>query len=146
MKLAKALKEKNRLVGEVNRLKAIFTRENSRNAKASSKVDAGVVWMELQEATNKLISIKANIFKANSGIYSKIVRIGELKNMASWLPMLNTNNETSERWNGAAMEKIEMKAWMTLEDVDKQVVLFQKEIADLQDAIDEYNATVEVEA
>ena len=144
MKLAKALKEKNRLVGEVNRLKTLFARENSRNVKASSKIDAEKVWNEMVEASHKLIVIKAAIFKANTGIYEKIVRMGELKALAVWLPTVDTNNEKVENSYGTIATVTEHKAWMTQEGVDNQIVAFQKEIAELQDAVDEYNATIEV--
>ena len=65
MKLAKALKEKNRLVGEVKRLKDLIARENSRNVKSTSKVDCKQLWEDLDNATSLLIKIKTAIFKAN---------------------------------------------------------------------------------
>jgi hypothetical protein len=39
MKLAAALKEKNRLIGYINSQKEILARENSRYVKSTSKVD-----------------------------------------------------------------------------------------------------------
>lgn len=145
MKLAKALKEKNRLAGEVNRLHELIARENSRNVKSSSTVDVGAVWVELQNAKEKLIAIKTAIFKANVGIYEKIVRMAELKGEASWLSDLNTNNEKEERPYGVGMIVTENKAHFKREDVDKMTKDLQDTIAKLQDELDEYNATVTVE-
>ena len=58
MKLSKALKEKNRLAGEVARLKTIIQRENSRDTKSTSTVDVAATWTKFQEATEALILIK----------------------------------------------------------------------------------------
>ena len=72
MKLAKALKEKNRLVGEIVRLKSIIERENSRIEKSTSKVDRDDLWERLALATESLIGIKAAIFTANAKVYDKL--------------------------------------------------------------------------
>jgi len=145
MKLAKALKEKNRLVGEINRLKNLIERENSRDVRSTSKVDCGKLWPEMISATEKLINLKSKIFKANIGIYEKIVRMGELKLQLSWLESVNTRDyktETPDR-NGVVIVT-EVKAWMNQEKADAKKLDLQNEISLLQDQIDEYNATVEV--
>lgn len=147
MKLAKALKEKNRLAGEINRLKGLIARENSRNVKSSSTVDVAALWLAMVEATDKLIALKTAIFKANAGIYQKIVRMAELKGRATWINGLNTNNEKTEQLYGVNGQIIvtEFKAYLTREGVDKMSKELQDEIAKLQDELDEYNATVNVE-
>jgi len=146
MKLAKALKEKNRLAGEVNRLKNLICRENSRNVNSKSQVDVSKLWEEMVTVTDKLVAVKTAIFRANVGIYDKIVRIGELKGRAAWIVTIPTNNEKTEQPNyGGGVIVTEMKAWMTQESVDSTTKQLQDEIAKLQDEIDEYNATVTVE-
>lgn len=145
MKLAKALKEKNRLAGEINRLRQLIARENSRNVKSSSTVDVSKLWNEMIETTEKLISLKAAIFKQNTGIYSKIVRMAELKGRAAWVVGLNTNNEKTEQLYGERIIVTEFKAFKTREEVDNITKELQDEIAKLQDELDEYNATVTVD-
>lgn len=145
MKLAKALKEKNRLVGEINRLKSLIQRENSRNVKSTSTVDVGAIWKQMEEATEKLIALKTAIFKANAGIYSKIVRMAELKDLSIWITHLNTNNEKSEQIYGERTIVTEFMAYKTREDVDNMTKDLQDQIAKLQDELDEYNATVQIE-
>lgn len=141
MKLAKALKEKNRLAGEINRLKTLIQRENSRNVKSSSKVDCAKLWEEMVIATDRLIAIKTAIFKANEYIYYKIVRMAELKGRAAWINTIPTNNEKTQTPYGTHIIETEMKAWKTREDIDAMTVELQNEIAKLQDDLDEYNAT-----
>ena len=160
MKLAKALKEKNRIAGEINRLKTLISRENSRDVKSSSTVDVASLWINLLNTTEKLIKVKTEIFKANVGIYDKIVRMAELKGRSSWLFTINTNNEKIENPYGTNIMVTEYKACMALnqnvnildlvrqfklEDVDRMTKDLQDEIAKLQDEIDEYNATVSID-
>jgi hypothetical protein len=142
MKLAKALKEKNRLAGEITRLKGLISRENSRNVKASSTVDVGALLTELQKVTDSLITLKTAIFKANAGIYEKIVRMAELKGKAAWLNTLNTNNERTEQAYGVSQIVLvtEFKAYLTREAIDDMTKELQDQIAKLQDELDEYNA------
>lgn len=160
MKLAKALKEKNRIAGEINRLKTLISRENSRDVKSSSTVDVSSLWIDLLNTTEKLIKVKTEIFKANVGIYDKIVRMAELKGRSSWLSTISTNNEKIENPYGTNIMVTEYKACMALnqnvnildlvrqfklEDVDRMTKDLQDEIAKLQDEIDEYNATVSID-
>ena len=160
MKLAKALKEKNRIAGEINRLKTLISRENSRDVKSSSTVDVASLWINLLNTTEKLIKVKTEIFKANVCIYDKIVRMAELKGRSAWLSSINTNNEKIENPYGTNIMVTEYKACMALnqnvnildlvrqfklEDVDRMTKDLQDEIAKLQDEIDEYNATVSID-
>jgi hypothetical protein len=146
MKLAKALKEKNRLAGEIARLKTLIQRENSRNTKSTSKIDVGQLWIELDAATEKLIALKTEIFKANAGIYDRIVRMAELKGKALWLTGLNTRNETVEQPYGVGtILTTEFKAHFKQEDIDRMTKELQDGIAKLQDELDEYNATVNIQ-
>ena len=145
MKLSKALKEKNRIAGEINRLKTLISRENSRDVKSSSTVDVASLWINLLNTTEKLIKVKTEIFKANVGIYDKIVRMAELKGRSAWLSSINTNNEKIENPYGTNIMVTEYKACFKLEDVDRMTKDLQDEIAKLQDEIDEYNATVSID-
>ena len=144
MKLAKALKEKNRVVGDINRLQELLRRENSRETKSTSTVNVEKVWEDLQAATDRIVAIKTAIFKANVGIYDKIVRMGELKSRISFLDMVPTKDGVEDISYGMSTGVKEYKAWMNQQMKDNEVLVFEKQIADLQDEIDEYNATVEV--
>jgi len=146
MKLAKALKEKNRLVGEVNRLKGLILRENSKDVKSSSKVDVASLFSQLDAATKSLIAIKTAIFKANVGIYEKIVTLGELKTRIEWIKTIPNKNgtEDTQTFRDTIITR-EYRAYKTQEDIDNEIASLQIEIDKIQDAVDEYNATVSVE-
>lgn len=142
MKLAKALKEKNRLVGEINRLRNIIARENSRESRNTSKVDVATVSKDLDKAMASLAAIKTAIAKANVGIYEAIETMAEKKSHIQWLSGLNTQDGIVEQPGyGGTIIKQEFKAFLKKEDIDSITKQYQDEIAALQDQIDEYNAT-----
>lgn len=146
MKLAKALKEKNRLVGELCRIKGIIQRENSRNERSTSTVDRAALWKQLDEVTTQLVTLKAAIFKANAGIYGTVVTMGELKSRAEWIKSISTVDGVVEQPNFRS-ENVTTTKWdahIKQEGIDNLTVELQKKIAELQDVLDTYNATVEV--
>jgi hypothetical protein len=147
MKLAKALKEKNRLGGEVKRLKDLIQRENSKNIKSTSKVDCDKLWKDLESTTDQLIKIKTAIFKANAGIYGKITTIGELKSKVEWIKSLNTKDgvEDVPNYRGESTKTEQYVAFVKQSDVDEMIVNIQESITSLQDDLDAYNATTEIE-
>ncbi|MFA5754416.1 MAG: hypothetical protein WC905_03645 [Patescibacteria group bacterium] len=142
MKLAKALKEKNRLVGEINRLKALIIRDNSIESTMALKKDRKQQWQDYRNAVAALIKIKTAIFKANVGIYETIVNMGELKNELTWITQLNTTDGvvTNSNYRGDGVSQTTYSAFLTQEDIDAAIVRNQNIIAELQDELDEYNA------
>lgn len=146
MKLAKALKEKNRLVGDIKRLQAILQRENSRLSTSTSKVDLAEVVQSLADQTEKLIKLKSAIFAANVGIYKKILRMGELKAHIAFLASLDTRDGEffgNPYGSGTSLPETR-KAYYKTEDIDGVTLDFQNKIAQLQDEIDEYNGITDV--
>ena len=77
MTLAQALKQKNRLAGELVRLQSIFQRENARRSDSVSEIDRMRIWESILETSRQLGELKGKIAKANIGIYSKIERMAE---------------------------------------------------------------------
>ncbi len=147
MKLAKALKEKNRLVGEVNRLKGLIMRDNSLETKYLEGKNRARQWLDYTAAVEALVAIKTAIFKANTGIYRTIVLMSEKKAELGWITSLNTTNGVQEtpNYRGEGVIKTEYSAYITQDGIDTRIVELQKEIARLQDELDEFNATVTIE-
>ena len=78
MKLAKALKVKNRLVGELNQLKVELQRENSRRSDNPSKIDCKSLYDAIIIKRDSLISLKSAISLSFS--YLKVTTICQLPN------------------------------------------------------------------
>jgi hypothetical protein len=146
MKLTRALKEKNRLAGELTRLQKILQRENSRRNDSTSTVDRAEVWDSCINLTDQLSDIKGKICVANVGIYPKLEKMSELKSRIAFIKMLSTRDgEEIERY-GRSDEKIvyQWDAFLTESGVDDLVADYQSEINNLQDEVDDYNATTEI--
>jgi len=146
MKLSKALKVKNRLAGEVNRLQTLFARDNSAE---QSRVNTNVanIELEMKEVVANLIEIKTKITQANIGIYEMLARKNEVASMKAFYERLNTRDGTFKERDYNAGQDIETVyvAFITRDKVDELSKAYQKEIDSLQDEIDEYNATTAIE-
>jgi len=88
MKIAKALKLKNQLAGEVGQLKELLTKQNSRSTKQKFDYDNREVLTRLRAKLEELIKVKAAVAAANAEIYDKIFRLAELKGLVATLTSL----------------------------------------------------------
>jgi hypothetical protein len=148
MKLNQALKEKNRLVRKLNSDLEIAKRENSINTLRKRSYDLDKVWDEIDSVTGRLNGLKTAICKANVGIYEKIERMSELKGRIAFLIALNTKHGEFEETVGWGEDKVRKETWdafYSKQAVDNMVETLQEQIDVLQDEIDTYNATTEIE-
>lgn len=146
MKLNQALKLKNRLASDLVRLQEILRRENSRRNDNKSTVDREHVWNSILRKSEELGKIKAQIAKANIGIYDKIERMAELKNRIAYLHSISIRAGEEIVLFGRNQEKMvyEWDAFFKQEDIDRCVSEIQEDINSLQDDIDIYNATTDL--
>ncbi len=145
--LAKALKLKNALVGEINRAKEILTRENSRSELSTSNVNREAVYNDIVAKTVTLTELKASIAKANVGIYSTLAEMAEAKSSIAYLKTLPTLDgivRSETRFGTVPAVDTKFDAFFTQEKVDAEVAKLQKRIEDLQDAADTFNATTTI--
>lgn len=148
MNLAKALKTKNRIVGEINKLKGLLKRENTRLSTSTSKVDRAELEKNLKDKVEQLISIKTKIATANIGIYEKIERMAECKTLMAYYETLDTRDGSfsdGRIYDGDKQVVYVYNAYLKQEDIDKLSVAYQEQINKLQDEIDEYNARTTIE-
>jgi hypothetical protein len=147
MKLAKALKQKNRLAGEVAHLKELLTQQNSRPAKQKFDYDNHEVLTNLRAKLDELVATKAAIGAANAEVYPKVFRLAELKGLVTALKGLSTKEGIyAESLGYAQAVQVEYVAQIKKAEVDKLVEELEKEIQALQDALDEFNFTHSIEA
>lgn len=141
MKIAKALKLKNQLAGEVARLKGLLAAQNVRSVKQKFDYDNHEVLTELRAKLDELVKVKAAVAAANAEIYDKIFRLAELKGLVTTLTALDTKSgvfHEGAAFGGAAYET-EYVAQLGKVDVDKLVAELNDEIQSLQDELDEFN-------
>ena len=145
--LARALKEKNRLVGRIVKLRKVVGEENSTIVGAARSVDVRAIYDNAKALTRRLVSIKTAISRANIPIVSKLVEMEELKSAISYLNRLNTSSGMRRTLNEryASEELCEYSAVITMQDVLNEVEAMQKRIEDIQDELDDFNASTTVE-
>jgi len=146
MKLNQALKQKNRLAGDLVRQQQILQRENARRSDSVSKVDRAKVWENILAISDKLGELKAKIAVANVGIYSKLERMAELKSRIAYVTGLHKREGEEITFEGLQREKVSY-TWsseINQERADALVAQLEAQIAQLQDEVDEYNATHDI--
>lgn len=143
MKIAKALKLKNQLAGEVAQLKDLLTKQNSRSTKQKFDYDNREVLTRLRAKLAELVKVKAVVAAANAEVYDEIFRLAELKGLVTTLSGLDTKAGVFHegRGFGEAAYEVEYVAQIGKVDVDKLVAELNAEIQSLQDSLDEFNFT-----
>ena len=142
--LAQALKEKNRIVGEISKLWALVNRENSCWEIHKRSISVIETMKTINCYTEKLIELKTKIGKANEGNLQNMYALDEYKSQISKLENLDTSEDI--RYRGSKDDIMEVRsAEITAADVIEQVKQLQLKCNQLQDAIDAYNATHKIE-
>ncbi len=142
MKLAKALKQKNLLAGEIAQLKTILAVQNSRSARQPFDYDTRNVLAQLRARTNELVALKARLAAANVDAYPQIFRLAELKGLVASLKTLPTKEGVYVESLGYAQNtEVAYVAQIKRAEADALVETLQAEIQSIQDQLDEYNFT-----
>jgi len=153
--LAQALKLKNRLAGEVARLRQIVERENSRKESKPARADVRKAFDEGVARSRELAALKGAIAAANAGvvvgnhgIYGKLNLQAELRGLIAFLKELNTKEgEEVERVGFLSRDEATRAVYFAeikRDEIDRSVVAYQTEIEQLQDQIDEFNAATRI--
>jgi hypothetical protein len=153
--LAQALKQKNRLAGEIARGREIVQRENSRKESQAARADVRAVFEENVIRSRELAGFKGAIAAANAGvvtgdrgIYGKLNLQAELRGLIAFVKGLNTKEgEELERVGFLSRDEAAHTVYVatiTRDEVDRLVSAYQAEIEQLQDEIDEFNATTRI--
>lgn len=151
--LSRALKEKKRLIGRINDAQSeirkynIFEKENVEAGNKTNKVDISDVYKSLKEDTKKLYTLKAKISKANaeSGINLLVYEMEENKNFLNFLGRVPDEAESYRVDLGEKKVLIERETQLDRNFLKSERDSIKSRIEELQDLIDEKNATVKVD-
>jgi len=145
--LARALKLKNRLTGQVLKLGQRAIAHNSFVKNTKSAYDTRVVFQEFCLTQSNLVEVKTKIQLANAPIQEKIIEIGELRSHIALLQGMNVTEgpQFVNRWEDDGTEKTrDYVAAIGKEERDLTVAELEAEIDSLQDAIDVHNGTTKI--
>ncbi|WP_165244439.1 hypothetical protein [Paludisphaera soli] len=145
--LAKALSVKNRLAGRLAQARVNIEAYNSvlsgqREEEGRRTVDARAEldrFLRLQEA---LVAVKAAVQRANVAIYEDVLRLAEKKSLIQMLNGLNTKHGAEPGYNGVEYRFV---ATIAKPEVLDMVRRLEAEIDKLQDRLNQYNATTQVD-
>lgn len=141
MKIAKALKQKNVLIKEINRLKKLIADNNQYVEPNKPKFDVIDLNYEFLMKLSELISLKEKIAKANISINEKIYKMAELKGIASFYSILPCEDYVKYDIN---RNETVTKSIISKVELDSKIKEIEKEIQDLQDEIDYFNQTTDI--
>lgn len=155
MNIAQALKTKNRIIGEMNKLLSFVEKHNVSSKKAGSErptQSGGATPEAVREAFfnylemgKKLVGIKSSIQTASAPIAGKLVEMAETKSLLIKIQGLPVREAvTLEGGYGKEAYEVEYSSVITEKE---QIALgeeLQNKINDLQDEIDAFNATTQV--
>lgn len=145
--LARALKLKNRLAGQLTKVGGRAVAHNSYVVGSDSPYDTVKVFAEYGEIQKQLVELKAKIQVANAPIHKSIALMGEFRTEIVLLNSMSVTKGTvveprygegqdTSRVYVAAIDKLAR---------DNNVAELEQEIDILQDDIDAHNATTNIE-
>lgn len=145
MKLSKALKEKKRLTGEIQRLKRLIYSKNSyiEGSKVPEKFDVKELYAQLQSKIQELVNLKIVINEANKEIQSSIYLLSEYKGLIDFFNTLNTTEGPTHDYH----TDINTNYCAQIDELEKEELIkkYQDKADRLQDQIDTYNYTTEID-
>lgn len=144
MNISKSLKIKNRLAGQLKALEQRAQSNNSYKEGQQPSIDMNKTWMELTEVRQELVNLKGKIALATAKITPKLVALAELKSEITFYEDLNINEGTSRDYDGDKIVSVKMINIIDNATKIAAVNELQKKIDNLQDEIDEYNASTSV--
>jgi len=141
MKLFQALKEKQKLSGEISKLKQRVLNNNSILKGNERDYSVKETMIELLAKENMLIQMKFDIQNANKPIYKDIFRLSELKGRLQFLKSINTTNGIKTNYSD---ESIEYEAELSRTEVDTLIDEIVAQIYKIQDELDMFNHTTNI--
>lgn len=144
--LAKALKLKNRLAGQITKLTADIQAYNSVQAGAEA-VDVRVRYTERADTVARLTALKYAIYRANEPVQRAIFELAEKKAEVALLSGLNTKHGSYKEGFPTAGD-VTYTAVLRKAEVDAMTAKLEAEIDRLQDRLDGFNheTTIVVDA
>lgn len=141
--LARALKERKRLAGQIASAVDLVSQENVKVAGVPRPFDVRAMMAGVEASVERMIALRTVICQANARLAPKLVELDEVKSMISRLQSIST--DADPYYNEEQKRDIQREAVLGKKDVLDKIEAFQKRADALQDAIDEYNAKTQVE-
>jgi hypothetical protein len=149
--LAKALKIKNRLVGELASLQAVARQHNSLpiESRGEKSVSLDKVWEDIQNTSNRIVELKSKIAVATAQIAPFLVDLAETKSTISFLETLPIKEGKEDTQIGygvnSSLKTVVWNSFIDEASKNKLVKENKNRLDLLQDKIDEFNAVTKID-
>ena len=144
--LAQALKEKNRLAGELSRLWGLFQHENSCLEDHTRSIDVAKTLQTIEHYTAKLVELKTKVGAANAeGNLKNMYLLEEAKNRMAKLNATNGNEDGEREYTRDDCHYVKRTAVFNEAKLLEMKHKLQLECNALQDKLDAYNALHRIE-
>jgi len=143
--ISAALKQKNRIAGELTVALNTIKRDNSRPETKPLRSDIPALLELIGHKSEDLVTIKAAIAAANVPIYLELAKLEEIKARISFFQSLNTTEGEISVGGYNSEKTVKHVAVVNQGVVDGLIAELQKMANDAQDAIDAFNATHYIE-
>jgi hypothetical protein len=146
MNIKKALKEKNRLVKEIQDLQVRVTTYNSIEVGNKRPYSVKESLKKLDSLSNELVELKTKIHVANAPVYKHIFRLSELKSMITRIKSLDCNEGIVQDYYSRNRETPTVKeAEISIVERDEMVKHMENQIEEIQDILDTHNQITEIQ-
>jgi hypothetical protein len=143
MKIAKALKHKNKIVAELKMLRERIEEYNSILTGNPRPYDITETQAQLMAKVQELVLLKTQLAQANTVIYSKIFELSELKGLAQFYKRLEIKDGLSR--DSRYDENLQgYESIFNVKQRDDLVTELETRIEVLQDELDEFNVLTEI--
>lgn len=139
MNVKAALKEKNRLVKEINDCYVKMLSYNSIDVSNTRPYSSKELMSRIIELTNNLITLKTKINKVNLPVYDKIFRLSELKNTITKIKNMDCTEGTSTYYSRIGETQPIKTSEISIIERDEMVRDMETEINKIQDYLDNHN-------
>ena len=145
MNIKKALKEKNRLVKEIQDLHVRVATYNSIEVGNVRPYSAKESMEKINQKSNELVELKTNIHRANVPIYHHIFRLSELKSTIARIKNLDCNEGSVQDYYSRNRETPLVKETeISIVERDEMVKHMEGQIEEIQDILDNHNQITEI--
>lgn len=143
--ISRALKLKNKLVSEINKEWAKVSSYNSNIAEAVVPYDIEACYKRWEELKGKLVELKTKIHLANAPVYGVIFAMSEMKESAKLLNALVCQEGAIVDRYGRNETPLVYATVITLATKEERIALLEKKIEEMQDVLEEHNASTKIE-
>lgn len=145
MNIRQALKEKNKLVKEIQDLYVRISQYNSVEVGAHRPYSPKQLMEIVNVKSNELVDLKTKIHIANAPVYDKIFRLSELKSTITRIKNLDCTEGVSNDYYSRNRENPPVKtAEISIIERDEMVRFMEEQIETIQDILDTHNQNTQI--